>query len=217
MKSFLLIALLFFTLDTIAQTTISGHLKDTKGKPIIAASISIKDSYDGTVSDSSGNFSFITTEAGNHIITITQNDFGDYEATVDLNSRIVTTTEIKKVNPAVGKYTLAETKWKLVWLNKKKQIVQNGNKVYFLKLNSKDARFTAFAGCNSIAGNYIMPSSETIDFSDVIMTQMACADMTLEDIFGAMLVQARTFKLEKNTLTFFGDGKKVLSKFEAIQ
>ncbi|MES2412103.1 MAG: copper resistance protein NlpE N-terminal domain-containing protein [Bacteroidota bacterium] len=138
------------------------------------------------------------------------------DATVDLNSRIVTTTEIKKVNPAVGKYTLAETKWKLVLLNNK-QIVQNGTKVYFLKLESKDARFTAFAGCNSIAGNYVMPSSGTIDFSEVMMTRMACEDMTLEDIFGAMLVQTKTFKLEKNTLTFFGDGKKVLSKFEAIK
>ncbi|MCF6132563.1 copper resistance protein NlpE N-terminal domain-containing protein [Flavobacterium wongokense] len=136
-------------------------------------------------------------------------------ATVDLNSRMSTTTVIQKVNPAVGKYTLAETKWKLVSL-KNKKIIQKGEKVYFLKLNSKDNRFTAFAGCNSIAGNYVMPTFDTIDFSDVIMTRMACPDMTIEDQFGAMLVQVVNYKVDQNILTFFGEGRKVIARFEAI-
>lgn len=139
----------------------------------------------------------------------------DNPATVDLNNRMASTTVIQKVDPAVGKFTLAKTKWKLVSLNGKK-VTQNGKKVYFLKLDSNDPRFTAYAGCNSISGNYVMPSSGTIDFSDVIMTQMACADMTLEDQFGAMLVQAVKYKLDANTLTFFGEGKKELAKFEAL-
>jgi len=137
-------------------------------------------------------------------------------STVNLNNRIVATTVIKKVNPAVGRFTLAETKWRLVSLNKTK-VIQNGNKAYFLKLNSKDARFTAFAGCNSIAGNYVMPSSNKLDFSEVIMTRMACPDMTLEDKFGAMLVKVLSYKLDKETLTFFGEGKITLAKFEAIK
>jgi hypothetical protein len=65
-------------------------LKTTKGKPIIAASITVKDSYDGTVSDSSGNFHFTTTERGTHAFTITQIDFDDYEAPVDLNGQPLT-------------------------------------------------------------------------------------------------------------------------------
>ena len=140
----------------------------------------------------------------------------DTTSTVDLNSRMATTTVIQKVNPAIGKFTLAETKWRLVSLNKKK-VYQKGEKEYFLKLSSKDARFTAFAGCNSIAGDYAMPSSEVLDFSEVIMTQMACPDMTLEDKFGAMLVQVANYKLVKETLTFFGEGKKELAKFVAVK
>jgi copper homeostasis protein (lipoprotein) len=139
----------------------------------------------------------------------------DTAATVDLNSRMATTTVIQKVNPAIGKYTLAETKWKLVSLNKEK-VIQKGKKTYFLKLNSRDARFTAFAGCNSIGGNYVMPSSDTIDFSEVIMTQMACPDMTLEDKFGSMLVHVIRYRLEGNTLAFFGQRNKLLAKFEAV-
>ena len=140
----------------------------------------------------------------------------DTISTVDLNSRMATTTVIQKVNPAIGKFTLAETKWRLVSLNKKK-VYQKGEKEYFLKLSSKDARFTAFAGCKSIAGDYAMPSSEVLDFSEVIMTQMACPDMTLEDKFGAMLVQVANYKLVKETLTFFGEGKKELAKFVAVK
>jgi uncharacterized lipoprotein NlpE involved in copper resistance len=136
--------------------------------------------------------------------------------TVNLNNRIEATTIIKNVNPAVGRFTLAETKWKLVSLYRK-TVAQKGKKVYFLKMNSKDARFTAFAGCNSIAGNYVMPSSEILDFSEVIMTRMACSDMTLEDKFGAMLVQVKSYKLDKETLTFFGERKNELAKFEAIK
>lgn len=139
----------------------------------------------------------------------------DNNATVDLNNRIQTTTVIKKVNPAVGKFALAETKWRLVSLYHTKVLVQ-GKKEYFLKINSKDARFSAFAGCNNISGNYIMPSSNTIDFSDVIMTRMACSDMTLEDKFGAMLVQVKRYKINNELLTFFGEGKKVVAQFQAI-
>lgn len=134
--------------------------------------------------------------------------------TVDLNSRMASTTVIQKVNPAVGKFTLAKTKWKLISLNGTK-IIQKGTKDYFLKLDSSDPRFSAFAGCNNISGNYVMPSSDTIDFSDVIMTRMACDDMTIEDQFGAMLVQVLKYKVDANILTFFGEKKKVLAKFEA--
>lgn len=138
------------------------------------------------------------------------------EAMVDLNSRIATTTKIEKVNPAVGKYTLAETKWKLVSLNNQK-VAQNGKQTYFLKMSSKDGRFTAYAGCNNIGGNYAMPSSSTLDFSDVIMTRMACPEMTLENQFGAMLVQVTHYKLDKKALFFFDEKKKNLAKFEAFK
>jgi uncharacterized lipoprotein NlpE involved in copper resistance len=50
--------------------------------------------------------------------------------TVDLNNRIEAQTVIKKVNPAIGKATLAETKWKLITLNGK-VVAQKGKKDYF--------------------------------------------------------------------------------------
>lgn len=137
-------------------------------------------------------------------------------ATVDLNNRIATTTVIQKVNPAVGKYTLAETKWKLTSLNNKK-ITQKGKKAYFLKLNSKDGRFEAFAGCNSMWGSYDMPSFDTLSFSEIITTEMACPEMSTETIFTAMLGEVASYKIDKECLTLLSKRKKELAKFEAIK
>jgi hypothetical protein len=47
-----------------AQTRISGVIKSGKGTPVANANILIKNSYDGTSSDSSGRFDFKTTEQG---------------------------------------------------------------------------------------------------------------------------------------------------------
>lgn len=136
--------------------------------------------------------------------------------TVDMNSRISATTTIKEVNPAVGKYTLAETTWQLISLNKSK-VAPNGKKTYFLKLNSKDGRFEAFAGCNSIWGSYDMPSFETISFSETIATEMACPNMEVETSFTSMLAEVNSYRIEKESLTFLSKNKKPLAKFKAIK
>jgi copper homeostasis protein (lipoprotein) len=137
-------------------------------------------------------------------------------ATVDLNNRMASTTVIQKVNPAVGKYTLAETKWKLVSLNKK-GITVKGKKTYYLTLNSKDGKFLAFFGCNEISGDYVMPSSSTLSFLKIISTKMACADMTLESYFFTTLAETHSYKIDKETLTLFGADKKQLARFQATK
>jgi hypothetical protein len=54
-----------------AQTPISGTVRDSKGRPIPGASIAIKNSYDGATSDSSGRYSFHTSEKGEQILLTT--------------------------------------------------------------------------------------------------------------------------------------------------
>ena len=46
------------------QVVISGKMTDLKNKPLRGASVSIKDSYDGSTTDSLGMFRFTTTEKG---------------------------------------------------------------------------------------------------------------------------------------------------------
>ena len=138
------------------------------------------------------------------------------KVTVDLDSRIVTTTVIEKVNPAIGKYPLAGTKWKLISLSKTK-VDKKGKNVYYIKLNSKDGRFVALSGCNNILGHYVMPSSNSLTFSGIVSNKMDCADMELESYFFTTLAVTNSYKLENETLILFGSDKKQLAKFEVVK
>jgi len=134
---------------------------------------------------------------------------------VNLNNRMEAQTVIKKVNPAVGKATLAETKWRLMTLNGK-IVKQNGSKDYFIKLNSHDGRFTAYAGCNHISGSYVMPSAFGLSFSNAMMTRMACPNMELESRFAKILEQTDHYSLKDNILKFQKGKTTVLATFEPI-
>ena len=135
---------------------------------------------------------------------------------INLNNKLESTASIEKVNPADGKYTLAETKWKLLKLNDK-IVKQTNNKPNFIKMNSSDGMFSAFAGCNKMFGSYAMPSTNTISFSDIGATRMACPNMITEDTFRQMLEMVAKYKLEKETLTFYGSAKTPIATFVAIK
>jgi hypothetical protein len=96
-KDFILFLLLLTGLTTMAQVKISGKIKDNKGKPIPGISITLKDTYDGSVSDSSGNFSFTTPETGTHNIDVTGVGYHEYTTVVELkNTPIVLDISLKE-------------------------------------------------------------------------------------------------------------------------
>ena len=61
---YLLLLIAFISSVSIGQTKISGKIQDSGGNSLPGANIFIKDTYDGASADTSGNFSFITTETG---------------------------------------------------------------------------------------------------------------------------------------------------------
>jgi len=67
-----IICLFFFliSLFTTAQTTISGHIKDSKGRPIDLVNIYLKDVFDGSVTDTKGKFTFNTNIKGKAILSV---------------------------------------------------------------------------------------------------------------------------------------------------
>jgi hypothetical protein len=96
-KDFILFLLLLTGLTTVAQVKISGKIKDNKGKPIPGISITLKDTYDGSVSDSSGNFSFTTSETGTHNIDVTGVGYHEYTTVVELkNTPLVLDISLKE-------------------------------------------------------------------------------------------------------------------------
>lgn len=73
-----------------AQVTIKGVIKDNKSKPVTGVSISIKDTYDGGTSDSTGKYSFKTTEKGDQILVISSIGYKTIEQKINLSAGPVT-------------------------------------------------------------------------------------------------------------------------------
>ncbi|MGY0036303.1 carboxypeptidase-like regulatory domain-containing protein [Pedobacter sp. NJ-S-72] len=81
--------LFFFTL-TKAQTKISGVLKTTKGIPVANANISLRNSYDGTSTDSTGRFIFTTSETGLRFLQYSALNFEKDSVQINLGKENIT-------------------------------------------------------------------------------------------------------------------------------
>ena len=76
-----------------AQTTITGKVTDKKN-PLVAVSITLKDTYDGATSDSSGKYSFKTSEKGEFLLTATSVGYRPFEQKITLNGQSTLTIDI---------------------------------------------------------------------------------------------------------------------------
>ncbi|MEX6688584.1 TonB-dependent receptor [Danxiaibacter flavus] len=120
MKRSLTILITFFLTITYlkAQVSISGKVKDNRGKPIIGASITLKDTYDGATSDSLGNFKFTTTEKGNFLISITSLGYFSFEQNVHIDKLPIVYNvslkeqldELKAVTVTAGAFAAGDSK-----------------------------------------------------------------------------------------------------------
>ena len=81
----LLLIIISFIGISQAQTIINGIVKDAKSNIISGVSISIKESYDGTSSDSTGKFIFKSSESGEHWLIFSAIGFGTDSAKIILN------------------------------------------------------------------------------------------------------------------------------------
>jgi len=98
MKRLLLCLLFSGSFSLFAQVRISGKMTDTKNNPLHGASITIRNSYDGTTTDSSGNFSFTTTEKGAQVIEASLSGYNTYEKNIMLDkSEIVLNISVKEL------------------------------------------------------------------------------------------------------------------------
>ncbi|WP_153800212.1 TonB-dependent receptor [Foetidibacter luteolus] len=101
-----------------SQTTISGKVKDNKGKPLAGASITIKDSYDGASADSAGNFKFTSSETGEHLLTVTNIGYNSFEQKITLNGTAIVINaslkekldELKAVTVTAGSFAAGDNK-----------------------------------------------------------------------------------------------------------
>jgi vitamin B12 transporter len=101
-----------------AQVVIKGNIKDSKGKKLIGAIITLKDSYDGAVSDSMGNFSFKTFEKGKFIVEAKMMDYTSNAQEINITNETITLTfslkeelnELKAITVTAGSFEASDRK-----------------------------------------------------------------------------------------------------------
>ncbi|MBK5269644.1 MAG: TonB-dependent receptor, partial [Bacteroidia bacterium] len=123
-----LICVVIFALIVIhlnSQIIIQGKVKDNKGKPIPGASISLKNTYDGAVADSIGNYKFTTSEKGGQTFIATNIGYKTYEQliTIDTVQFVIDVvlkeelSELKAVTVISGSFAAGDTKRAATVLN----------------------------------------------------------------------------------------------------
>ena len=103
--------------QAFSQTNISGKIL-LKKQPVPGASITIKDTYDGTTSDSSGNFSFSTAEKGERILIVSAVSFKTHEQKITLSNQPISleialkeeVTELNAVIVTAGTFEAGDKK-----------------------------------------------------------------------------------------------------------
>ncbi|MFN7540036.1 MAG: carboxypeptidase-like regulatory domain-containing protein, partial [Bacteroidota bacterium] len=86
MKSLLFLSLGMVTATMVrSQVIVMGKVKDIKGRILAGSSVSIKQTYDGGLTDSIGNYSFKSWEKGNQTLIVKSIGFKTQEQTIFLD------------------------------------------------------------------------------------------------------------------------------------
>ena len=92
-RTFFLVLFVGISSFVFAQTTITGKITDKKN-PLPLVSIVLKDTYDGATSDSSGRYSFKTTEKGEFLLIATSVGYRPFEQKITLDGKGTLTIDI---------------------------------------------------------------------------------------------------------------------------
>lgn len=95
----MLLTIMLFALDVSAQTTISGHVKDDTGEDVIGASVVVKGTQNGTVTDFDGRFQ-LKCESGVTLV-ISYIGFTPQEVKAAPNMEITLREDVAQLNEVV--------------------------------------------------------------------------------------------------------------------
>lgn len=122
--------------------------------------------------------------------------------------------EVKEVTLQTESQSVVGKIYKLVELNGKK--IDTKKNDFFIEFK-KEGRFSAFAGCNNMGGEYKVENTFRIKFSKVLSTMMACDDMATEKEFAEVLELTDNLSINKNSLSLNKARMAPLARFELIK
>jgi len=150
-------------------------LTDNKNKPLPGASISIRDTYDGTTTDSLGNYTIITTEKGNHVIEASISGYSEFAKNIILDKDIVLNisvkeliTELKAVILSAGSFEASDQKRTTV-------------------LNSIDIVTTASSNADITAAIKTLPGAQQVEDEEGLFVRGGTANESKTFIDGTLV------------------------------
>src|SRR5690242_8590368 len=176
MVRLLIFPFILTTSFALGQTKISGKIIDTKNHPLEGVSITIEDSFDGATSDSTGNFSFITSEKGTQTISATASGYHPFSQKIQITNSPVNLkielkeliTELKAVVISAGTFEASDAKRGTV-------------------LNPVDIVTTASALGDITAAIKTLPGTQQVGESEGLFVRGGTADETKIFIDGTLV------------------------------
>ena len=121
-------------------------------------------------------------------------------------------------NMTVNKLALTNSKWRLIKLNGKNIGENKKSTINLGIIFTPDGMFSAFAGCNSMAGSYeLNEKTSQITFSKIITTMMACEEMNTEQELLSILDITDNYNFDGKTLKLNKARMSHLAEFELIK
>lgn len=177
MGKFILAVLFFISANAFSQVTISGKVTDPKGLPLQGANVFLDGTYDGGMSDASGNFSFETTEKNPQTLKITFLDFETYSETIDVNNFKNKIIKLKEgVNTLDAVIITAGT-------------FEAGDKARVSVLKPLDIVTTAGSAGDIVAALQTLPGTQTVGESGRLFVRGGEADETQTFVDGVRVAQ----------------------------
>jgi len=82
---FIFFLLIFSTISSFGQTTISGIITENNGTPILGANVYLDGTYDGSSTDIDGKFTFVTYETGEQSLVVSFLSFESFTKTFNVS------------------------------------------------------------------------------------------------------------------------------------
>ena len=111
-------------------------------------------------------------------------------------------------------HELQGTRWALTQLNGEPTRIESNQHEPFIVLEPTERRVTGFGGCNRIVGRYEQ-TGQTIHFTELAMTRMACPSMKTEDSVQRALTSAATWSIDGAQLKLLDADGNIVARFEA--
>lgn len=116
MKNWFTIAFAITAFNLMGQTIIKGKVSDERGTPVPGANIFLANTYDGTTSDTDGQFEFTSDEKGKQALVVKFIGYKDFTKEIALDGTMIsinvvlreTINELEAVTISAGSFTASD-------------------------------------------------------------------------------------------------------------